>query len=94
MITLSVLAVVPAIIAVVYIIYQRFISDLAKIPGPFAASLSRWWLVKYTRRGDLHRQTLRLHETYGPLVRLAPNEVSVADPSAIKQIYGEPQAIA
>lgn len=29
----------------------------------------------------------RLHAQYGPVLRIAPNEVAVADPSAIKSIY-------
>lgn len=36
----------------------------------------------------MHRQLINLHEQYGPLVRTGPNEVSVADPAAIKKIYG------
>ncbi|KAF2189731.1 cytochrome P450 [Zopfia rhizophila CBS 207.26] len=31
---------------------------------------------------------MSLHSKYGPLVRIAPNEVSIADLPAIKQIYG------
>lgn len=31
---------------------------------------------------------IALHAQYGPLVRTGPNEVSVADLTAIKQIYG------
>jgi cytochrome P450 len=31
---------------------------------------------------------IRLHAKHGPLVRTAPNEVSVSDLSAIKAIYG------
>ena len=73
---------------VVYVVYQRFFSPLAHIPGPFSASLSRWWLVKKTRGGQLHRDMIRQHEKYGHLVRTAPDEVSVADPRAIKKIYG------
>lgn len=83
------LLVATALLGVVYLIYESLFTPLARIPGPFAASLSRWWLVKHTRRGDLHRKTIQLHEKYGPLVRIAPNELSVANPSAIKQIYGE-----
>ncbi|KAK4980787.1 hypothetical protein LTR66_010359 [Elasticomyces elasticus] len=31
---------------------------------------------------------IALHQKHGPLVRTGPNEVSVADPNAIKSIYG------
>ena len=36
----------------------------------------------------MHRDMIRLHDQYGPLVRTAPDEVSVADAAAIKKIYG------
>ncbi|GAB7361737.1 hypothetical protein MBLNU230_g1784t1 [Neophaeotheca triangularis] len=71
-----------------YIIYQRFLHPLAKIPGPFWASLSRLWITKHSWDGDMATTLIALHDKYGNLVRTAPNEVSVADLSAIKHIYG------
>ncbi len=82
------IAYVTLVLAGVYVAYQRYFSHLASIPGPFSASLSRYWLVKHTRRGDMHREMLRMHGAYGPLVRTGPNEISVVDPPAIKKIYG------
>ena len=77
-----------------YVFYQRFISPLAKVPGPLGASLSRLWLVKHTREGRLHRELLELHAQHGPLVRIAPNELSVADLDAVRKIYGMPYSMA
>lgn len=71
-----------------YVLYIRFYSSLAKVPGPFWASLSRWWLVFFSDKGNMHRLYPRLHEKYGKLVRVGPNEVSVADLDAIQMIYG------
>lgn len=88
MLTLSLIPCLVLVYVAVYAVYQRFLSPLAGIPGPFSASLSRWWLVKKTRGGQMHRDIIRLHDHYGPLVRTAPNEVSVADPTTIKKIYG------
>lgn len=31
---------------------------------------------------------LKLHAKHGPIVRISPNEIVIADPSAIKTIYG------
>ncbi|CAK7199356.1 hypothetical protein SEUCBS139899_002034 [Sporothrix eucalyptigena] len=39
-------------------------------------------------RGLHHLDDLQLHARYGPVVRLAPNLVSVSDPAEISQIYG------
>ena len=74
--------------AAIYIAYQRLFCPLARIPGPLTASLSKWWIVKHTRSGDMHREMIRLHALHGPLVRIGPNEISVADPPAFKKIYG------
>jgi hypothetical protein len=37
--------------------------------------------------GDMHDVQRRLHEQYGPIIRIAPNEVSTTDLSAIPKIY-------
>jgi hypothetical protein len=37
--------------------------------------------------GDMHTVQRRLHERYGSVVRIAPNEVSTSDLSAISKIY-------
>ncbi|KAL5337427.1 hypothetical protein BJX70DRAFT_399729 [Aspergillus crustosus] len=87
------------------LIYRRFFHPLRNIPGPFWASLSRFWLgyqistgrmdsiqqKLHARYGTLRNQDLFLYRDWfwlGPLVRIAPDEVSVADPSAVKTIYG------
>jgi cytochrome P450 len=38
--------------------------------------------------GDYHRELHRLHDQYGPVVRIAPDELSFIDPAALKDIYG------
>lgn len=73
---------------VLYVIYIRFLSPLVKIPGPFWACISRLWIVRLSRKGNMHRVMLRLHEKYGKLVRVGPKEVIVADLAAVKTIYG------
>jgi hypothetical protein len=37
--------------------------------------------------GDMHIVQRHLHEKYGPVVRIAPNEVSTTELSAIPKIY-------
>ncbi|KAH0565669.1 hypothetical protein GP486_000943 [Trichoglossum hirsutum] len=79
---------VPLIPLLAWVIYYRFVTPLAKIPGPFSASLSRLWLMRRSVRGDMHQMYIDLHRQYGPVVRTGPTEVSIADPAAIKPIYG------
>lgn len=71
-----------------YTIYQRTLHPLASVPGPFWASLSRLWMVKTARDGAMNLTMIELHARNGSLVRTGPNEVSISDLSAIKQIYG------
>jgi len=71
-----------------WIVYQRLLSPLARIPGPFFASVTRLWLIRRATEGKMNRVMLKLHAQHGDLVRISPNEVSVASLPAIKQIYG------
>ncbi|KAL4967349.1 cytochrome P450 [Aspergillus stella-maris] len=79
-------------LAVVYelgwIIYCRYFHPLRFVPGPFVASVSRLWAVYHASNGNMEHIQRSLHKKYGYLVRIAPNEVIVSDPGAIKIIYG------
>ncbi|KAK3956653.1 cytochrome P450 [Pseudoneurospora amorphoporcata] len=66
--------------------YKRYASPLRKYPGPFLASCSRLWKVLSTARGRTHLDHIDLHRKYGPVVRIAPNEVSVASPEAARTL--------
>jgi len=71
-----------------YLVYNHFIHALAKVPGPFAASLSPLWLVWQCI--NLRRPTLdlELHKRHGSVVRIAPNEVIFSNPDYFKVVYG------
>ena len=43
-------------------------------------------------RGNAHQTAIALHRKYGPLVRIAPNHVSISDPSMIPVIYSANEA--
>jgi hypothetical protein len=68
-------------------VYRRFFHPLAKYPGPFLASITRWWMVREIFTGKHEEDIRALHKKYGPIVRITPNEVAIADPEAIKVIY-------
>lgn len=70
-----------------YYIIQGFCSPLKKLPGPRYTQFTSLW-IKYqeftaNRRESVHN----LHQKYGPVVRLGPNEVSFTSLDAIKEIY-------
>ncbi|KZT51464.1 cytochrome P450 [Calocera cornea HHB12733] len=76
------------LIAIVgYVVKQRIFHPLSKYGGPFLASLTDLWSTYLAYRGDWHVVMDRLHKKYGPIVRIAPNEVSISDPAAMKVIY-------
>ena len=73
------------VLSVLY--FHAFGGPLGRVPGPFEARFSRLWMIKHSWKGDMHRTMIELHKRHGKLVRTGPNEVSVADLSAIKKIY-------
>ena len=70
------------------IFYCLYIHPLASFPGPFLARCTRLWYVYHLARGKLPFAVEKVHEKYGPSVRLAPDELSFIDPDAWKNIYG------
>ncbi|KAL7786706.1 cytochrome P450 [Trichoderma ceciliae] len=66
---------------------RRVWSPLSKIPGPtisnFTALVLKWKEIKALRTAYIHQ----LHQQYGPVVRIAPNEVSFTSWEALKEIY-------
>ena len=58
------------------------------IPAPFPAAFTNLWLLYQCRRGRRYLAVDNAHKKYGPLVRIQPHHVSMADPDAIPVIYG------
>ncbi|KAF2970089.1 hypothetical protein GQX73_g3438 [Xylaria multiplex] len=73
--------------ACTYVIYQYVFSPLASFPGPLAAKFTKVWRAYGMYKGTWHRDIVDLHRKYGPVVRIGPNELSVGDPEAFRQIY-------
>ncbi|KAL6232759.1 hypothetical protein BDW75DRAFT_242661 [Aspergillus navahoensis] len=70
------------------LLWRRFGSSLRGIPGPVLAKCTRLWKLHSAWEGDHHLTEINLHRQHGPLVRIGPRHVSVADPKAIPVIYG------
>jgi benzoate 4-monooxygenase len=62
--------------------------SIRSIPGPTPAAFSSLWLLWQARKGERYLSVDQAHKKYGPLVRIQPNHVSIADAEAIPQIYG------
>jgi len=62
---------------------------LAKYPGPVIAKTSKWWGAYINARGETHRCYKQLHDRYGDVVRIGPNELSLRDASLIHSVLGQ-----
>ncbi|KAK0805960.1 hypothetical protein LTR59_003778 [Friedmanniomyces endolithicus] len=69
------------------LIYNVFLHPLRNYPGPLLWKATRLRWVIALQKGYLHRDLLDLHNQYGPVVRIAPDELSYIDPQAWKDIY-------
>ncbi|KAK5046780.1 hypothetical protein LTR84_007133 [Exophiala bonariae] len=69
-------------------IYRLWFHPLARYPGPLLARASRIWSASAARKLRKAQAVQDAHQRYGPVVRIAPDELSFADPSTLKAIYG------
>ncbi|KAI0699707.1 cytochrome P450 [Cytidiella melzeri] len=64
------------------------IHPLARYPGPIQAKVSKLWMAWVASSGKQHLYIQRLHDVYGDVVRIGPNELSIRDVSAIQPLMG------
>lgn len=72
-----------------YFVFPAFLSPLSKVPSAhFSSPFSPLWIL-LKRHNDLENQTIhQAHAKYGDIVRLGPNEVSIACvDEGIKTVY-------
>ncbi|KAJ5904765.1 uncharacterized protein N7473_001681 [Penicillium subrubescens] len=69
-------------------LYNIFFHPLRHYPGPKLLAASQLLNVYHIVKGDGSKYTAELHEAYGDVVRVGPNELSFISPSANKTIYG------
>lgn len=79
---------VLSVLFLYYFIPYLQASSLRGIPSPFPAAFSNFWLLFQCRRGRRYQAVHDAHSKYGPLVRLQPHHVSIADSDAIQVVYG------
>lgn len=69
-------------------LHRLYLHPLSNHPGPLLARLTPLSDLYHAYRGDKHVHFLHLHAKYGPVVRFAPNSLSINDPAALRAIYG------
>lgn len=62
------------------------IYHLRNVPGPWLAKFSYLWYGRTTYSGRQYYVHRDLHKQYGPLVRVAPNEVLTEDPDIVRMM--------
>lgn len=69
------------------VLFKIYLNPLAHIPGPLFARLTSIWLYSLSYRGIEASTVDNLHKRFGPVVRIAPNEVDIADGAALHPVY-------
>lgn len=69
--------------------YRAFLSPLSAIPGPRLAALTVHYQTYYNviKGGQFLFKIQDLHQLYGPIIRIGPNEIHINDPEFYDQIY-------
>lgn len=69
-------------------LWAAYRKGLRTVPGPLLARFSGLYRLSMVSSGGAPFEYRRVHEKYGPVVRVGPNHVSFSDASVIPQIYG------
>lgn len=84
------LAVAALAYTAVLAIYRVYFHPISHIPGPKLAAITYWYQSYYDlwpHSGRFLWKTAELHEQYGPIIRIGPNEVQVNDKDYYSEMY-------
>ncbi|CAN8105332.1 unnamed protein product [Discula destructiva] len=73
---------------VLSIFYNLFLHPLRKYPGPLLCRSMRLYMCYLNMSGVLHWRMLEMHRKYGPIVRIAPNELAFSDSRSWRDMSG------
>jgi cytochrome P450 len=80
------LPVILSLALILHYLRRRYASPLLKYPGPLLASFSRLYQLLSVASGKTQLNMMALHAHYGPIVRIAPTELSFSSPEAARQL--------
>ncbi|KAF3761239.1 cytochrome P450 [Cryphonectria parasitica EP155] len=72
------------------IAWRLWFHRLCQVPGPRLAAITGWYefYQDVILDGNYVKEYPKLHEKYGPVVRIAPNHVHVKDMTYYQEVYG------
>ena len=77
----------------IYVLYNLWLHPLARFDGPTLWAAFRFPSVHAILSGQHPHKIKALHDLYGDVVRIAPNELSFLDPASWKDIYSHKEFI-
>ncbi|KAL4990612.1 cytochrome P450 [Aspergillus falconensis] len=83
------LAILILIYNIILVIYRLYFSPLAKFPGSKITAATGWYefYFDYWKNGKYIFEIERMHQVYGPIIRVNPDELSIHDPDFYNEIY-------
>lgn len=71
------------------VFYDALFGPLAKFPGPLVAKFTKTFAIRSMVSGNCGVDIPELHKKYGPVVRIAPHELSLSGGlDSFQQVYG------
>ncbi|KAL7794456.1 cytochrome P450 [Trichoderma ceciliae] len=68
-------------------LYRLFLHPLSRVPGPRLAAVSNIWHAYHARNGHMFKLGCTLHQKYGEIVRVGPNELWFNSTEGFDKIY-------
>ncbi|KAJ4991364.1 cytochrome P450 [Stagonosporopsis vannaccii] len=86
-----VLAAALAAYVVALAVYRLYLHPLAKFPGPRLAAVTSWYEGYYeiVQNGQYSRHISKLHDHYGPIIRVTPHELHIRDSRFFDDLYAK-----
>ncbi|OAA38537.1 Cytochrome P450 [Metarhizium rileyi] len=71
------------------VIYRLWLSPVAGFPGSIWPKITFWYEFYYEwiRPGQYHRKIHEMHQKYGPIIRVSPNEIHISDPPFYHELF-------